>query len=387
MVTAVRSRPNHYVTLGVSPHASEEEIRNAFARMMGMFGAHPVVAATSVSAAFEVLRNPDKRRAYDRAIGLVPEPSSGHWKVAGVGWSSPGLIGTTWGPPAKREPVEMAAPVPRDPPREIEIAPAAPAPGDPPTEVAHAAPPPHDPRTEVAEAAIAPHDPPSAAEQTLPGVPRLGSFISSSLRDLAKPVTPEVTSEASTNVALQVEPQPDQPQTPSTVVARYQPVAPRNEPEIWLDGYSRQSDLRRPALIGLGAIVAAGLIGAIAGASADDRDQQPPPPKRGVTVALPVAAPPADSALTASVPAARTSQTRTPWRNRAGTRSASVEHELPAQQLLAATAGRSADDSPAEDSGLSATPPVEPTDAQSEPEAEASKVEPIGAASRPPPYR
>ena len=80
MVTAVRSRSNHYETLGLAPSASDDDIRRAFARMMGMFGAHPVVAATSVSAAFEVLRNPAKRRAYDRAIGLVPEPSnSGHW--------------------------------------------------------------------------------------------------------------------------------------------------------------------------------------------------------------------------------------------------------------------------------------------------------------------
>ena len=281
------------------------------------------------------------------------------------------MIGTTWGPPAKREPVEMAAPVPRDPPMDVEVTPMAPAPRDPPTEVAQAAP--------------APHDPPSAAEQILPGAPRLGSFISSSLRDLAKPIAPAVTSQASTNVAPQADPQPDQPQTPRTAIAPYLPAELRNGVEMWVDGQSRQGDLRRPALIGLGAVVAAGLIGAIAGASADDRDQQPPPPKRGVTVALPVAAPPADSALTASVPAARTSQTRTRWRSRAGTRSASVE--LPAQQLLAATAGRPADDSPSEDSGLSATPPVEAGDAQSEPVAEASKVQPIGAASRPPPYR
>ena len=340
MVTAVRSRPNHYETLGLSPSASDDEIRSAFARMMGMFGAHPVVAATGVSAAFEVLRNPDKRRAYDRSLGLVPEPSSSHWKVAGVGWSSPGLLGTAWGPPAKRDSVEIDAPAPRDPPTDAELAP--------------------------------------------PAEPRLASFISSSLRDLARPMAPEMASEPANDVTPQVEPDLRRPEAASAAVERDLPATPRREAEIWIDTEPRQGDLRRPALMGLGAVVAAGLIGAIAGATADDRGQAPPATKRGaVTVALPEAALQPDSTLTAPVPVARISQTRTQWRGRAGARSASVEDQRPAQQQLAAAARRPVENSPSADSGLSATLAVDAGDARSEPQADAPKAKPLGSASLP----
>jgi hypothetical protein len=74
MVSAVRSRPNHYEVLGLSPGASQQDITQAFAKAMSMFGARPMTAAAQISLAFEVLRNPAKRRDYDRSIGLAPEP-------------------------------------------------------------------------------------------------------------------------------------------------------------------------------------------------------------------------------------------------------------------------------------------------------------------------
>ncbi len=319
MVTAVRSRPNHYETLGLSPSATDDEIRRAFARMMGMFGAHPVVAAASVSAAFEVLRNPDKRRAYDRTLGLRPEPSSGQWKVGGVGWSSPGLTGSRWAPLAKADVIDKDVP--------------------------------------------SPADAPSDAGQGPSAEPRVASFISSSLRDLARPIAAEVASEA----APQPSPQPDPPAAAVAPVEEGPPAAPGHGADMWLDAEPRPLDLKRPALIGLGAVLAAGLIGAIAGASADDRDQQPAPPKRGLTVALPAAAPEADSsaATPAPVPQVALRQNETPGRMPAP--SAGAKGERATRQAEASIA-RPAERTQVADSGLAATAPVSASDAQAEPE-------------------
>lgn len=256
MVSATRLRLNHYETLELSPRASAEEIRSAFTRVMGMFGAHPAAAAASVSAAFEVLRDPARRRAYDRELALLSKPNSDHWRVAGVGWSRPGLTNTAWASSAQ------------------------------PT---------------TAKEGTERRDPPSAMHVP-PAEPRLASFISSSLRDLARPIAPEAAGVAE----LQKEPQ-DQPKTTSAATRPESAVAQLIEPEMWLDADARPLDLWRPALIGLGAIFAAVLIGAIAGVAAGDQDQQPQPVKRGVTVALPATAP-QPSAAPAHVPAVRMSE-------------------------------------------------------------------------------
>jgi hypothetical protein len=62
--------------LGVKPSASSDEIARAFAREMGR--PRPFGGLADVSIAYEVLRNPDRRRAYDEAIGIAQaklEPS------------------------------------------------------------------------------------------------------------------------------------------------------------------------------------------------------------------------------------------------------------------------------------------------------------------------
>ena len=74
MVSSVRLRPSHYETLGLKPTASDEEIGQAFARKMSMFGAHPMGAAADICIAYETLRNGERRRDYDRSLGLLPEP-------------------------------------------------------------------------------------------------------------------------------------------------------------------------------------------------------------------------------------------------------------------------------------------------------------------------
>src|SRR5436190_2364513 len=72
MVSTVRSRPNHYEMLGLAPDAGSEEIARAFAREIGRPRAFGAIA--EVSIAYEVLRDPAKRLAYDASIGLRPEP-------------------------------------------------------------------------------------------------------------------------------------------------------------------------------------------------------------------------------------------------------------------------------------------------------------------------
>src|SRR5215213_1856660 len=76
MVSTVRSRPNHYEVLGLTPAASDAEILQAFAREMSMFRARPMAAVAQISVAYETLRNPAKRRAYDTSLGLVAEPEA-----------------------------------------------------------------------------------------------------------------------------------------------------------------------------------------------------------------------------------------------------------------------------------------------------------------------
>ena len=75
MVATVRSRLNHYETLGISPTATGDEIARAFAREGSMFRPHAFGGLTEVCMAFETLRDPVKRRAYDASIGIKRDPS------------------------------------------------------------------------------------------------------------------------------------------------------------------------------------------------------------------------------------------------------------------------------------------------------------------------
>jgi hypothetical protein len=72
MISSVR--PNHYETLGVRPSASDEEIGQAFAKMMTLSAARPLGATAQVIGAYETLKDPDRRRNYDRSLGLREEP-------------------------------------------------------------------------------------------------------------------------------------------------------------------------------------------------------------------------------------------------------------------------------------------------------------------------
>ena len=74
MDSPVRSRPTHYETLGLTPAASDAEIARAFAREIGRPRAFGGIAL--VGLAYETLRDPAKREAYDVSLGLKPEPQA-----------------------------------------------------------------------------------------------------------------------------------------------------------------------------------------------------------------------------------------------------------------------------------------------------------------------
>ena len=244
MASAVRSRPTHYDMLGLSPSATQEEIGRAFARAMGMFGAHSAASAAQVSAAFGILRDPAKRRDYDRAIGLVRDPLPRQWGFSATAPAVPGLLGSAW-----RGMAEQVTGQPAQPPREPE------------------------PQAE----------------------PRLASFIASSTRNPRAPV-------------LETAPVPEPASTPEREeesVAQVQReiehiLAPRRqEAAIQPESDEQAFDWRRPALVAAGLLASAGIIGAFAGMSVKD-NVQAQSNADGVTVGLPAAkankAPPPRSA-------------------------------------------------------------------------------------------
>jgi curved DNA-binding protein CbpA len=73
MVSPVKSRLTHYDNLGLTPAATPDEIAEAFAEQIHITITSPEEAiehADKVYIAYETLRDPIKRRAYDAAIGL-----------------------------------------------------------------------------------------------------------------------------------------------------------------------------------------------------------------------------------------------------------------------------------------------------------------------------
>ena len=74
MDSLVKSRPNHYELLGLTPAATDEDIRRAFAREISPLRPRPFGSLAQLGVAHETLRDPVKRRAYDISIGL-PEPA------------------------------------------------------------------------------------------------------------------------------------------------------------------------------------------------------------------------------------------------------------------------------------------------------------------------
>jgi hypothetical protein len=73
VTSTVRSRLNHYEMLGVAPEANADAIARAFARETNVLRPQVFGAMAELCLAYETLRDPDKRRAYDASIGLAPK--------------------------------------------------------------------------------------------------------------------------------------------------------------------------------------------------------------------------------------------------------------------------------------------------------------------------
>lgn len=75
MVSAAKSRLNYYEMLGVSPTAASDAITSAFSKATNVLRPHVFGGITELCVAYETLRDPVRRRAYDASIGLAPKPT------------------------------------------------------------------------------------------------------------------------------------------------------------------------------------------------------------------------------------------------------------------------------------------------------------------------
>lgn len=108
-------RPTHYQILGVSPTAAADEVERAFARESSVFRPHVFGGLTEVCVAYQTLRDPIKRRAYDASIGLVREP--GPRKLPqGVRGAATAETMVRAAPVEQRAPPPPSPPEPRSPP-------------------------------------------------------------------------------------------------------------------------------------------------------------------------------------------------------------------------------------------------------------------------------
>jgi hypothetical protein len=120
MVSSVKSVSSHYDTLKIRPTASNDEISSAFASQLRVAKLHPEIAISrlaQLSVAYETLRDPIKRWAYDVALGLKSEPKIAPPPVRAS------ILGTTL---AERLNQVSSGPPARPPQREVERKPEVP---------------------------------------------------------------------------------------------------------------------------------------------------------------------------------------------------------------------------------------------------------------------
>ena len=116
MDSITKARANHYEILGVQPSASEAEITDAFRSAMSPLRPHRTSDIAAASVAYQALRDPLRRRAYDVSIGLRPEKDPA--PRTPQGWHSVGSmqVGPVVRPVADRLPPGKVQPAgPRQP--------------------------------------------------------------------------------------------------------------------------------------------------------------------------------------------------------------------------------------------------------------------------------
>ena len=281
MVSTVRSRPNHYETLGLAPTATSAEIAQAFVREISVFRPRAFGGVAQVSIAYETLRDPIKRRAYDALIGLRPEPELREQS------SFLGLV--------------LAAPVERP--------------------AVDALPPP---------APQVNSKPPS--EPLVEWTP--GSFIAASLRD---PVNPDARHDTSEGPRLQ----PEELRRPRAE-AKPRP-APNIGGDRILHGPQEQRlpdvdggpiEWKRTAAAVGALVLAVGLLGAWAGWEAGN-DIEPDPPQRAATLAIPPAKARPTTTAPSPAPARSMEEARPERATRTAVAAARMERTPPARQATA----------------------------------------------------
>ena len=111
MDSITKARANHYEILGLQPSASEAEITDAFRSAMSPLRPHRTSDIAAASVAYEALRDPLRRRAYDVSIGLRPEKDPA--PRTPQGWHSVGSmqVGPVVRPVADRLPPSAVQPV------------------------------------------------------------------------------------------------------------------------------------------------------------------------------------------------------------------------------------------------------------------------------------
>ena len=248
MDSTVKARPNHYEILGVTPAATDEEIRRAFAREISALRPRAFGGVGEVSIAYETLRHPDRRKAYDSSIGIRPEPKPAPPAIAGVGGAQ--FIGATLGARLERLASEN-----------FRI-------GSPP----------------VTSGAPEPDRAPSP-----PAEPRTASFIASSVRS-------NVKAAATADNSSPIVPRTDAPVERVRKAEAQQPVPARHEPVLEpaypvaqdaLNAEDASFDWKQPAAILGGLVLAVGLLGAWAGWEAGNDGKAEQPLKESVTQRLP----------------------------------------------------------------------------------------------------
>jgi len=251
MATEVKSRPNHYEVLGLTPGASNAEIGEAFAREIILSRMRAFGGTAQVSIAYEALRDPAKRKAYDESIGIRREQPPVQLPRAVSFRSSAHFIGA---------PVERNASAPQ--------AEAKPEP-EPRAEI--------EPKVEWPPVARAPEPPLDRAEEVLPQPQResrIAPFIAASLRRPDEsPARPAAAPERKAEAEL----------------PRYL-MQPRTKP---IDDAVEEFrlDLKKPVVIGGAVIAVVAVLGAWAGIQAGNEVEaaDASPVTNEVTVAVPKA--------------------------------------------------------------------------------------------------